>query len=258
MRHTALTYIASLLLTALLLLPMRAHAQDASEHNTLTQQEKENGWELLFNGQTTDGWRGYNKESFPDEGWTVENGTLMIQGSDGGVSGSGGDIVTAETYDDFILKLEWKIAKGGNSGIFYRAIEQDDVAIYWSAPEVQVLDNANHPDANRGENGNRKAGSLYDLIPAQPQTFTGHGEWQQAKIVANGSHIEHWLNGEKVLEYELWTPEWYRMVRVSKFKPHPSFGDAREGYIGLQDHGTTARFRNIKIKELDDDKSQSM
>ncbi|MFB6273340.1 MAG: DUF1080 domain-containing protein, partial [Salinibacter sp.] len=168
--------VVFLFFSAVLFLPLSARAQDGSEHNALTQQEKENGWELLFDGETTDGWRGYNKDSFPDKGWTVQNGTLLIKGAGGTVSGSGGDIVTTETYDDFILKLEWKISKGGNSGIFYRAIEQDGQPIYWSAPEMQVLDNANHPDANRGENGNRKAGSLYDLIPAQPQTFTGHGE----------------------------------------------------------------------------------
>lgn len=239
-------------LFALLLLPTGASAQNGAP-NTLTQQEKENGWELLFDGETTDGWRGYTDDSFPDKGWSVTDGTLRVQGSGGGVDGSGGDIVTTETYDDFILKLEWKISEGGNSGIFYRAIEQPGIAIYWSAPEMQVLDNANHPDATRGEDGNRKAGSLYDLIPAEPQPFTGHGEWHKVKIVADGGHIEHWLNGEKVLEYELWTSEWYEMLRDSKFKYHPEFGDAHEGYIGLQDHGTTAHFRNIKIKELDDE-----
>ena len=245
-------FLTTLILAAFAL-PLIACAQEEAAPNTLTQQEQENGWELLFDGESTDQWRGYNQEAFPEDGWVVEDGTLMIQGSDGGVSGSGGDIITTETYDDFILKLEWKIAEGGNSGIFYRAIEQETQPIYWSAPEMQVLDNANHPDANRGENGNRKAGSLYDLIPAQPQNFTGHGEWQQVKIVADGAQIEHWLNGEKVVEYELWTPEWYQMVRDSKFECHPEFGDAHEGYIGLQDHGTTAQFRNIKIKEISDD-----
>ena len=225
-------------------------AQEQVEHNTLTEQEKENGWELLFDGESTDGWRGYNKDAFPKKGWKVEDGNLIVMESGGDVSGRGGDIITTETYDDFVLKLEWKLSKGGNSGIFYRAIEQETQPIYWSAPEMQVLDNAHHPDAKKGENGNRKAGSLYDLIPADPQTFTGHGEWQQVKIVADGAHIEHWLNGEKVLEYELWTPEWYKMVRDSKFKCHPEFGDAHEGVIGLQDHGNRASYRNIKIKEL--------
>jgi len=248
-------YISIVALT-FFVLPVVACAQDTASPNTLTQQEKDNGWELLFDGETTDGWRGYNQETFPDKGWKVDDGTLVIMGAEGSEAGTGGDIVATETYDDFILKLEWKIAEGGNSGIFYRGLEQEDQPIYWSAPEMQVLDNANHPDANRGENGNRKAGSLYDLIPAQPQTFTGHGEWQQVKIVADGSHIEHWLNGEKVVEYELWTPEWYRMLRDSKFKSHPEFGDAHEGLIGLQDHGTTAHFRDIKIKEIEDEEEE--
>jgi hypothetical protein len=129
-------------------------------------------------------------------------------------------------------------------------MEQPTQPIYWSAPEMQVLDNTNHTDAEKGENGNRKAGSLYDLIPAKPQNFKGHGEWNTAKIVAEGPHIEHWQNGEKVLEYELWTNEWYELIRQSKFQNHPEFGDARSGYIGLQDHGDQVRFRNIKIKEL--------
>ena len=250
MRHTFRTAAAFFVLSSILFFPMCAAAQDMDAQNTLTPEERANGWELLFDGETTEGWRGYDSEAFPESGWTINDGVLTIQGSDGGVSGSGGDIVTTGTYDDFVLKLEWKISEGGNSGIFYRGIEQPSQPIYWSAPEMQVLDNANHPDANRGEDGNRKSGSLYDLIPAEPQTFTGHGEWQQAMIVADGSHIEHWLNGEKVLEYNLWSGDWYSMIRDSKFQGHPEFGDAHEGRIGLQDHGTTAHFRNIMIKEL--------
>jgi hypothetical protein len=249
-KRTIRTTIVLFVLSSIALFPMSADAQDMDAHNTLTAEERADGWELLFDGETTEGWRGYDDADFPESGWTINDGVLTIRGSDGDVSGSGGDIVTTETYDDFVLKLEWKISKGGNSGIFYRAIEQDNQPIYWSAPEMQVLDNANHPDANRGEDGNRKAGSLYDLIPAEPQTFTGHGEWQKVMIVADGNEIEHWLNGEKVLEYKLWTQDWYRMIRDSKFQGHPEFGDAHEGYIGLQDHGTTAHFRNIKIKEL--------
>lgn len=249
--QAVMTRIATFIF-ALVFFAASAFGQEAAP-NTLTQEEKENGWELLFDGESTDGWRGYNDEAFPDKGWIVEDGMLTIQESGGDEAGSGGDIVATEMYDDFILKLEWKISKGGNSGIFYRAIEQDEVPIYWSAPEMQVLDNMNHPDANKGENGNRKAGSLYDLIPAQPQSFTGHGKWQKVKIVAKGSHIEHWLNGEKVVEYELWTPKWYRMIRDSKFECHPEFGDAHEGLIGLQDHGNRASYRNIKIKALPED-----
>lgn len=217
-----------------------------TEQNSLTAEEQEEGWELLFDGSNADHWRAYQKEGFPEQGWEVEDGMLTVL-----AGGGGGDIITRETYGDFILKLEWKSEKGGNSGIFYRALEQPTQAIYWSAPEFQILDNENHPDATRGEDGNRKAGSLYDLIPAKPQNANPYGEWNSAKIVANGSKIEHWQNGEKVLEYELWTPEWYEMLRNSKFVNHPEFGDMHEGHIGLQDHGNTIQFRNIKIKKLD-------
>lgn len=220
----------------------------AQQANTLTQKEKEEGWKLLFDGKTTEGWRGYNQESFPERGWEVKDGMLTVL-----VDGGGGDIITTEVYEDFILKLEWRVAKGGNSGIFYHALEQPGEAIYWSAPEIQILDNENHPDANMGKNGNRKASSLYDLIPADPQNARPYDEWNQIEIVVrdNGAHVEHWMNGEKVVEYERWTPEWYEMLRNSKFNPHPEFGAAHQGYIGLQDHGDRVNFRNIRIKELD-------
>ncbi len=229
---------------------MSTEQTEATGPNTLSAAEKEDGWKLLFDGESTDQWRGYNDDKFPEKGWVTDDNMLTVKESDGSVEGYGGDIITKKEYDDFILKLEWRVTKGGNSGIFYSAIEQDDIPVYWSAPEMQVLDNANHPDANRGKNGNRQAGSLYDLIPADPQNFTGHGEWQKVKIVVDGSHVEHWQNGEKVLEYERWTPEWYELIRDSKFKDHPEFGDAKKGHIGLQDHGNTVNFRNIKIKEL--------
>lgn len=219
-----------------------AHAQ---QHNTLTDDEKEEGWKLLFDGTSSEGWRGYNKEQFPEKGWEIKDDAITVL-----PGGGGGDIITEDTYENFILTLEWKVEKGGNSGIFYHGLEQPGEPVYWSAPEIQVLDNENHPDANRGENGNRKAGSLYDLIPAKPQNAKPFGEWNQVKIVVNNPHVEHWQNGEKVVEYERWTKEWNEMLRNSKFKPHPEFGAAHRGYIGLQDHGDRVSFRNIKIKEL--------
>lgn len=235
-----LRYLCSLMLV-LLLNNCMSNAQ-----NTLTDEEKEEGWQLLFDGTSTDGWKGYNADQFPEKGWVVKDGMLTVSSG-----GGGGDIVTDKKYGNFILKLEWKVQEAGNSGIFYRAMEQPTQPIYWSAPEMQVLDNFNHPDAEMGVDGNRKAGSLYDLIPAKPQNANPHGEWNSVKIVADGSTIEHWQNGEKVLEYELWTNAWYEMIRNSKFQSHPEFGDARSGYIGLQDHGDTVDFRNIKIKELE-------
>lgn len=237
MRYIVFTFLIILLLT---LTNCMSNAQ-----NTLTAEEKENGWTLLFDGESADQWRSYDAAEFPEQGWEISNGSLTVLSG-----GGGGDIITKKEYDNFILKLEWKVEKGGNSGIFYRALEQPTQAIYWSAPEMQVLDNVNHPDAKKGKDGNRKAGSLYDLIPAKPQNANPYGEWNSVKIVADGSHIEHWQNGEKVVEYELWTPEWYEMLRNSKFKDHPSFGDMHRGHIGLQDHGNTVEFRNIKIKEL--------
>ncbi|MDX1637341.1 MAG: DUF1080 domain-containing protein, partial [Balneolaceae bacterium] len=218
-----------------------------AQHNTLTEQEKEEGWQLLFDGESTSEWRGYNKETFPDQGWIVENGILsVVEG------GGGGDIITREVYEDFILKLEWRAAKGANGGIFYAGLEQQDEPIYWSAPEIQILDNANHPDANQGENGNRKATSLYDLIPADPQNANPFGEWNRItiEVTGNGAHVEHWMNGQKVVEYERWTDEWYEMINNSKFALHPEFGAAHKGHIGLQDHGNRVDFRNIKIKVL--------
>jgi len=220
----------------------------SQEPNTLTAEERQEGWKLLFDGETTDGWRGYNRDSFPEKGWQVSDGMLSVLSG-----GGGGDIITEEVYGDFILKLEWRVEKGGNSGIFYHALEQPEEAIYWSAPEIQILDNEHHPDANQGENGNRQATSLYDLIPAKPQNANPFGEWNRIRIVVrdNGAHVEHWMNGEKVVEYERWTDEWYEMVRNSKFNSHPEFGAAHEGYIGLQDHGNRVDFRNLKIRELD-------
>lgn len=212
----------------------------------MEQKESENGWKVLFDGTSIEHWRGYNKKQFLEKGWVVRNGTLIILPGEGG-----GSIITKEKYCNFILTLEWKVSKGANSGIFYRALEQPSEAIYWSALEMQVLDNENNPDATNGRNGDHKAGSLYDLIPANPQNTQPYGEWNSVKIVADGAHIEHWQNGEEVVEYELWTPEWYKMLRNSKFTNHPAFGDMRCGYIGLQDHGYKASFRNIKIKVLD-------
>lgn len=233
-----------LLSTLLMITSCKTNAQSKSN----TDQKKE-GWTMLFDGTSTNKWRGYNKDSFPTKGWKIKNENLVLLPGEGG-----GTIITKKKYCNFILKLEWKISKGGNSGIFYRALEQPREAIYWSAPEMQVLDNANNPDSNKGTNGNHKAGSLYDLIPAQPQNAKPYGEWNSVKIVAKGAHIEQWQNGQQVVEFNLWTPDWYAMLRNSKFVSHPAFGDMRCGHIGLQDHGYKVSFRNIKIKVLDETK----
>ena len=222
----------------------------SAQHNQLTDEEKEEGWILLFDGESTDHWRTYNEDSFPDEGWVAEDGALVFYPPQTDTWSSGLDIITKEKFGDFELRLEWNIERGGNSGIFYHVLEQPTQEIYWSAPEMQVLDNINHPDATQGVDGNRKAGSLYDLIPADPQNTKPHGEWNSVRIISNGPVVEHWQNGEKVLEYERFTAEWFEMLRNSKFECYPEFGAMNEGHIGLQDHGDVVKYRNIKIKHL--------
>ena len=221
-----------------------------NEESTEMGNKENNEWIMLFDGSSTDHWRGYNHEEFPSHGWKVEGNELVFRPPTSNEWTSGLDIITKQTFSDFELQLEWMVSEGGNSGIFYHVLEQPTQAVYWSALEMQILDNENHPDSNMGVNGNRKAGSLYDLIPANPQNTKPHGEWNSVKIISDGNRIEHWQNEEIVVEFERFTPEWFEMLRNSKFSNHNEFGAIREGHIGLQDHGDIIKFRNIKIREL--------
>ena len=230
-----------------------AEVQEEAAPNTLTEAEKADGWVLLFDGETSNGWRGFKKESFP-AAWEIVDGTLHMVGSGRGEAGAaeGGDILYDKEFQNFTLKLEWKISEGGNSGIFYLGQEGDYDFIWKTAPEMQILDNEKHPDSDLGKDGNRKAGSLYDLIPAVPQNAKQPGEWNQVEITVYKGTVVHKQNGENVVEYHLWTPEWNEMVAASKF---PALNEnwanvAAKGFIGLQDHGDDVWFRNIKIKEL--------
>jgi hypothetical protein len=220
--------------------------------NQLTQAEIDDGWALLFDGETSTGWTGYKKESFPT-GWQIVDGTLHCQGSGRGEAGAaeGGDIVYEKPFSNFHLKLDWKISEGGNSGIFYLGQDTHDY-IWKTAPEMQVLDNENHPDAEAGIAGNRQAGALYDLIPAVPQNAKPAGEWNSVEIKVYKGTVWHYMNGEVVLEYHLWTPEWNELVAGSKFPAlNPDWANvAAEGLIGLQDHGDDVWYRSIKIREL--------
>ncbi len=222
--------------------------------NTLTADEASSGWQLLFDGTTSTGWRGYNKTEFP-KAWEIVDGTIHLKGSGNGEAGAvdGGDILYDKKFKDFDLKVEWKISKGGNSGIFYLAQEIPGKEIWRTAPEMQILDNANHIDATLGKDGNRQAGSLYDLIPAKPQNSKPFGEWNSAEIISYQGTIVHKQNGETVLEYHLWTPEWNTLVAGSKFPEYnPDWANvAKEGFIAFQDHGADVWFRNIKIKILE-------
>lgn len=223
--------------------------------NQLTDAEKAQGWQLMFDGTTSEGWRGYNKTSFP-VAWVVEDGTLRCRGEESrGEAGKadGGDIVySKQLFSNFDLRLEWKISEAGNSGIFYLGREVAGWPIYKSGLEMQILDNDKNPDSFRGNDGNRKAGSLYDLIPAKPQNARPIGEWNSIEIICYHGKVVHRQNGAIVLEYELWTPEWKALVNNSKFPGlNPDWANiAKEGVIGLQDHGNEVRFRNIKIRVL--------
>ena len=233
-------------ITALLL---AVFACDLQAQNELTEEEKADGFVLLFDGKTSDGWRGYKKDVFPDR-WIIEDGSIHFNPE---AEGSRGDIIYDKMFSEFHLKLEWKIAEGGNSGIFYLGAENDQFrAIYATTPEMQVLDDARHPDAKAGTNGNRKSSSLYDLIPAEPQNFKGAGEWNQVEVIIKDKHVKHIQNGEVVVEYEYGTQMWNALVARSKFPGiNPDWANLQEeGYIGLQDHGNHVWFRNIKIKEL--------
>jgi len=216
-----------------------------------SKEAKDEGWVTIFDGKTTNGWRGYNKTAFPAEGWEVVDGTLHCKESGTGEAGLGGDVIYDKKLTNFELSLEWKIGPGGNSGIFILGQEIPGEPIYKSAPEMQILDNDRHPDANLGVDGNRKAGSLYDLIPAKPQNTKPAGEWNQAGILCYQGTVVFKSNGANVVEFHLWTEDWKKMVENSKFKDWLWFiNPAKEGYIGLQDHGNDVWFRNIKLKML--------
>ena len=229
------------------------------------------GYITLFDGKTMKGWRGYGRDTVPGR-WVVEDGCIKFNGSGGGEAqvNDGGDLIFAHKFKNFELELEWKISKGGNSGILYLAQEVTTKdkdgntvvePIYISAPEFQLLDNENHPDAKLGKDNNRQAASLYDMIPAVPQNAKPYGEWNKAKVMVYKGTVVHGQNDANVLEYHLWTPKWTEMLQASKFSEEAwplAFellnncgGENHEGYIGLQDHGDDIWFRNIRVKIME-------
>ncbi len=221
--------------------------------NTISEREAAEGWELLWDGETTEGWRGARLDGFPEVGWTIENGILKVHKSDGGESTNGGDIVTTKPYKNFMLKVDFRITEGANSGIKYFVntdLNKDGKGSAIGC-EFQILDDRNHPDAKLGKDGNRTLGSLYDLIAAPTDKPFRRGFFNTAQVVVQGNHVEHWLNGVKIVEYERNTDEWNKLVQTSKYKDWPNFGNAEEGLILLQDHGDEVWFQNIKIKILE-------
>lgn len=241
-----------LLCVATLIVTMTGCKSKTTDENTI----------VLFDGTSLEGWRGYNRPDLPGK-WSIEDGALKISGGGGGEaqSNDGGDIIYDRKFKNFELSFEWKVSKGGNSGVFFLAQEIPGKPIYISAPEYQILDNVNHIDAGLGEDGNRQSASLYDMIPAKPQNSKPFGEWNTGKITVYKGTVIHHQNGKPVVEYHLWTDQWKDMIGNSKFSKEawPEAyellinvgGNDREGYIGLQDHGDDVWFRNIKVKILD-------
>jgi len=217
---------------------------DAEKPNTLSDKEKKAGWRLLFDGQTTAGWRGYRSKTMPPS-WKVENGSLLSRPKEGE---SRGDIVTVDQYGDFELVLEWKMTKGNNSGVIYRATEEHN-NVWESGPEFQILDNDRHLD---GLNKLASAGACYAVFAPARDVTRPIGQWNRTRIVARGKHVEHWLNGEKMLEYDIDSKRWQAHVKTSKFFQtaygRGNWGRALKGYIALQDYGGAIEFRNIKIR----------
>ncbi len=219
--------------------------------NTLTAAEVKDGWRLLFDGKTMNGWRGAYLETLPARGWEVRDGVLCVKESGGGEAAFGGDIVTVEEFSDFDLRLDFMLTPGANSGIKYFVIEAlPKTPGSAKGLEYQLLDDVGHPDAKLGIAGNRTCASLYDILPATNKPPVPIGEWNQARIVVKGRHVEHWLNGVKVLEFERGGPEFREHKAESKFKDIPDFGEYPKGHILLQDHGNRVCFRNIKLRVL--------
>jgi hypothetical protein len=220
--------------------------------NKLTTDEEETGWKMLWDGQSTDGWRGAKLKSFPESGWKIENGELSVLATEGKESEAGGDIVTENLYGNFELKLDFKITKGANSGIKYFVNTGLNKGAGSSIGlEYQILDDDNHPDAKLGNHeGSRTVASLYDLIKAENKMVNPVGEWNHAHIISKNNHVEHWLNGIKVLEYKRKSDDYRKLVAESKYVKWEKFGEAESGNILLQDHGDLVFFRNIKIRDL--------
>ncbi len=228
-------------------------------NNTLTEREKKEGWRLLWDGATTSGWRGARLDRFPEQGWKIADGTLTVLQSGGGEARGGGDIVTVRTFRDFELEVDFRITQAANSGIKYfvdTELNQGEGSSIGC--EYQILDDKLHPDAKLGTAGNRTLASLYDLIPADAHFYAPNEStakrvneygWNRAKITVGGSHVEHWLNGIKVVEYDRGTQAWRALVARSKYSVWPAFGELEQGHILLQDHGNEVSFRNIKIRE---------
>ena len=233
------------------MLAILAFPQKTQIANQLTKGEKDAGWRLLFDGKSFNGWRGFHSDKVP-EGWAIEDGAIKKIPAMGMLGKAGGDLITADEFSNFELSLEWKLSPGGNSGIKYLVTESQPPSGKSAVSfEYQVLDDAKHPDAKAGIEGNRTAGALYDLIPpAKTRKVKPIGEFNEVRIIVRGNHIEHWLNGVKVVEFDRSSADFKERLAKSKFKNIKGFGEATQGHILLQDHGNAVWYRNIKIRNL--------
>ncbi|MCI0624086.1 MAG: DUF1080 domain-containing protein [Acidobacteria bacterium] len=198
-------------------------------------------WIVLFDGKSKEAWRGYQRRDFPDKGWVIDQGAFKTV-----VDGEHVDLVTKQKFRNFELELEWKVSPGGNGGIFYRASEEDK-EIWHSAPEIQVLDDDRHRD---GKNPKTSAGSLYALVAPVGKKLRPVGDFNQFRLVLRSNHGEHWVNGLKIVEYDLGSPKLKELIAESKFKDMPSFARLPEGHIGIQHHGQEVWYRNIRVRDL--------
>lgn len=221
------------------LLTLMCALDPAAAQNRLTEQERATGWRLLFDGKTLDGWRGFRSDTVP-AGWQVVDGTLARVGA-------GGDIITVDQFADFELALDWKVAPGGNSGIMFR-VSEDTEYPWQSGPELQILDNAGHADGAKPETS---TGSNYALHAPTKDAVRPAGEWNSVRLVVRGNRVEHWLNGKRIVTYQLGSDDWKARVAASKFRDMPKYGQNRRGHIVLQDHGDSIAFRNIRILVLE-------
>jgi hypothetical protein len=216
--------------------------------NTLSAAEEAAGWQLLFDGTSTEGWRGYNMTEFPARAWEVRDGQLITLAQEDGASSV--DLVTEERFENFELSLEFKLTPAGNSGILYRVVEREGEPIWANAPEYQVLDDSAHMATDSFDPGTHLTGDNYDLHAAAVHPANPIGEWNHARIIVDGSQVEHWLNGVKMVEYEIESPDWEALVARSKFAGYPLYGRTKQGRIGLQGYGRLVTYRNIKIRPL--------
>jgi hypothetical protein len=246
--NTKITTIALAALTILLasfLIPVNKSPQQTAD-NTLTAAEKKSGWVLLFDGKTTNGWRTY--QNLPDDSWEIAKGQLHCK-HDGVTKRA--DLVTKEEYPSFELVMDWKVEKGCNSGLLYHVLETHKSS-YETGPEYQLID-----DLGYTENGKttqleewQKSGADYAMHPPSKLTAKPAGQYNHTRLVVKGAHVEHWLNGVKVVDFEAWTPDWQKLKTSGKWKDYPDYGLSKTGLIALQDHGGGIWFKNIKIRKL--------